>query len=66
MKNAPRIPCTSCEDYWCTLHAMHAHDCPCPPIEEWEQSPYVQLSRFAITQKETPCDPSDSTEPITS
>ena len=29
------VPCDSCEDYWCTDHDMHAHECPCPPIEEW-------------------------------
>jgi hypothetical protein len=25
-----------CGNYWCTIHGQHAHDCPCPGIEEWE------------------------------
>ncbi len=33
-----RCPC--CENFWCNIHQMHAHDCPCPPIEEWPMSPY--------------------------
>jgi hypothetical protein len=24
-----------CQDYWCEVHKMHVHDCPCPSIEEW-------------------------------
>lgn len=28
-----RCPC--CEDYWCSIHQQHAHDCPCPPVEDW-------------------------------
>jgi hypothetical protein len=35
------IPCPGgCENYWCQIHQQHAHDCPCPPIEDWESSPY--------------------------
>jgi hypothetical protein len=34
------VRCNSCEDYLCRLHDMHVHDCPCPPIEEWDQDPY--------------------------
>jgi DNA (cytosine-5)-methyltransferase 1 len=37
---APWIKCPCCEDYFCTIHFDHVHDCRCPPIEEWEQSPY--------------------------
>jgi len=33
--------CLFCENYWCAIHAMHAHDCDCPSIEEWAQSPYT-------------------------
>jgi hypothetical protein len=33
------VPC-QCGDYRCLKHRMHAHECPCPPIEEWETSPY--------------------------
>jgi hypothetical protein len=34
------IPCPCCECFWCSRHGMHAHDCPCPPIEEWDEDPY--------------------------
>ena len=28
-------------NYLCTIHGGQAHDCPCPPIEEWgDVSPY--------------------------
>lgn len=40
-KPAPWVPCDCCENYICNIHKMHAHDCPCPSIEdEWEVSPY--------------------------
>ena len=22
------------------IHGEHVHDCSCPPVEEWEESPY--------------------------
>ena len=28
------IPCPECENFWCTMHQIHAHDCICPAIEE--------------------------------
>jgi hypothetical protein len=34
------VPCDSCDDYWCTIHGVHAFECSCPPIEEWSASPY--------------------------
>lgn len=37
---APWVPCPCCEDYLCTIHGAHVHDCPCPPIEELETDPY--------------------------
>ena len=30
-----------CGDWWCSVHQMHAHECPCPPVEEWTSSPYA-------------------------
>jgi hypothetical protein len=37
------IPCAwGCGDFWCLAHGMHAHDCPCPSIEEWEVDPYSE------------------------
>ena len=35
------ILCPCCDAYLCTIHDMHVHDCTCPPIEEWHQSPYL-------------------------
>ena len=36
------IPCPHCCEYWCLLHGKHAHDCDCPPVEEWLVSPYLK------------------------
>jgi hypothetical protein len=33
------IPCV-CDEYWCTDHDEHVSMCDCPPIEEWDESPY--------------------------
>lgn len=46
--------CHWCENYWCAIHTMHAHDCDCPPIEEWVVSdPYVmRLSMYAAQLRE--------------
>lgn len=35
------MECHTCEDFFCLLHETHVHDCPCPPIEEWAESPYL-------------------------
>lgn len=40
-------PCPCCENFWCTLHEAHAHDCPCPPVEEWGESPYMPKTQPA-------------------
>ena len=34
------VPCPCCESYQCTTHRTHAYECPCPPREEWESTPY--------------------------
>lgn len=37
----PWIQCPCCDEKWCTLHQIHAFECECQPIEEWEnQDPY--------------------------
>lgn len=42
----PWIPCPLCEDYLCTIHWMHAHDCPCPAAEDWPPpGPYAPQNR---------------------
>jgi hypothetical protein len=34
--SAAWVPCVGgCGDYWCRLHDQHAHECECPPLEEW-------------------------------
>jgi hypothetical protein len=49
----PWIPCPeNCGNYWCQIHNEHAHDCPCPPVEEWEQSPYEEQPRFTMPDLE--------------
>ncbi len=35
------VPCDNCDEWYCTIHGEHVHDCPCPPIDEWEYDPYV-------------------------
>ena len=35
------VPCPDCDDKWCNIHGKHAHECPCPPIEEWTTDPYT-------------------------
>lgn len=34
-------PCPCCENFLCLIHGGHAHDCPCPPLEEWTTNPYT-------------------------
>jgi hypothetical protein len=35
------VPCQMCDYFWCNVHELHAHDCPCPPVENWRgSSPY--------------------------
>lgn len=29
------VRCRFCEDYLCTFHGRHVHECPCPAIEDW-------------------------------
>lgn len=36
------IPCECCENFLCTIHGTHAHDCECPPIDEWDIDPYSE------------------------
>jgi hypothetical protein len=40
MNLPPWTPC-DCGEFWCTIHGGHAHECACPPIEEWETDPYT-------------------------
>jgi len=48
------IPCRCCENYICTLHGEHAHDCECPPIEEWDSDPYAPWTIGPNKQAERP------------
>ena len=29
------MPCQCCDDFLCTIHGEHVHECPCPPIDTW-------------------------------
>lgn len=52
------IPCPCCNDgnYWCNLHEMHTGDCPCPPLDEWKESPYsTPASGWGTGQTTTSC-----------
>lgn len=33
--------CGCCDEFWCNIHDMHAFECDCPPIEEWNSDPYM-------------------------
>ena len=53
-------PCPDCENYLCNIHAIHAHECPCPSIEEWDHSPYLPSPPAPATTGEA--SPSSSTQ----
>jgi hypothetical protein len=29
------VKCPNCDDFWCSIHHMHAYDCECPSIDTW-------------------------------
>lgn len=41
------IPCPACDDFWCTIHREHAHDCRCPHQTDWPDGidPYLAGGR---------------------
>ena len=40
------MPCPDCDNFICTIHKQHAHDCECPAIEEWAVDPYETGGRW--------------------
>lgn len=41
--NAAWVKCDHCDNYWCKIHRMHAHECQCPHIEDWgDVDPYLE------------------------
>lgn len=30
------VPCDCCDNFICTIHGGHAHDCDCPPLDVWD------------------------------
>lgn len=49
------VPCPCCDEFLCTIHRCHAHECDCPPIEEWEVDPYAAGGNpldLSITQED--------------
>lgn len=47
----PWVRC-HCENWWCRRHQRHVHNCDCPPIEEWDTSPYHQDHMTLMDGKE--------------
>ena len=45
------VPC-DCGGFWCSIHDEHVHDCPCPPIEDWEVDPYQAGGVPAANERE--------------
>ena len=45
----PWIPCPGCDEFYCTIHQMHACDCDCPPVDEWETDPYSEREEAVKT-----------------
>lgn len=44
------VPCDCCENFLCTIHGGHAHDCDCPPVDEWgDVDPYTEGGPEAST-----------------
>jgi DNA (cytosine-5)-methyltransferase 1 len=33
-------PCECCDEFFCNIHGMHAFECDCPPVDEWDTDPY--------------------------
>jgi hypothetical protein len=38
------VRCPDCDDFLCTIHGGHVHDCDCPTIDELDFDPYVTSS----------------------
>ena len=44
------VPCEMCDEFLCTIHKCHVHECECPPIESWAKrgvNPYTDGGRYA-------------------
>jgi hypothetical protein len=41
LDRAAWIQCRWCAEVYCRIHGLHAHECACPPIEEWDCDPYL-------------------------
>jgi len=39
------VKCPCCENFFCTIHRMHVHDCACPEIDDWTVDPYLEGGR---------------------
>lgn len=51
------VPCIDCDEYFCTIHEMHAHECDCPPVDEWPagSSPYEPINKgIEMNESATP------------
>jgi len=43
--------CACCDDYLCAIHGGHAHECPCPAVEDWTLSPYLSPQVAALSPR---------------
>ena len=36
------VRCRNCDEWWCTVHGRHVHDCACPEVAAWRVDPYAE------------------------
>lgn len=46
------VKCECCDEFICSIHSTHAHECECPPIEDWGVDPYSSGAIRRITPLE--------------
>ncbi len=45
MPNKPIWTPCDCGEFFCNIHHVHAHECECPPVDEWKYSPYEVIMK---------------------
>lgn len=60
MKIPAWIPCGCCDEFYCTIHGVHAFECDCPEIELWGDvdpySPCVETIGPVLPKPDEPID----------
>lgn len=57
------MPRLCCDEWMCTIHGEHVHDCPCSPLDEWTTDPYCPGSNttpYLVKMVGAELDPSHS------